>query len=403
MMKKDQLKKTKISVTFVALIFMYIFSSCSVYKNGFIKSPFSVKDLSKVNSDSLQQEGELLNRETAQIISCFKPAPEKNHAVKPFYLNKLFENLNKHYQLNSCYHQLLYFSKNDTLKQFARQKLVESAANYHQLFQNEKNIRRIINRGDQAFQVEKKSLLHSQKFLWAVANRGLLKKQIPDKQDRHSKCRFISRECVDNSHECIYKIAGFCSEIFSRSIAHIHKKPEPEKNISRLMPHLQKWDIVIQKSPGRLTDKFIPGHFGHAAIYGGDSIFIEGIQKGVIASNPMHFAEGGSFLIIRLKNISEEKEKRIRRLLAGQIGKKYDFNFNVGSPDRLVCTELIYLVFEDFDWQTKKQAGVFTLSPDGIIRTAIASDQFYFPLYFNEKQLIENPDTEFLKSLLLIK
>lgn len=402
-MKRFGTKKTKIAVTFVAVGLMLFLTSCNSYRYGFINLPTQSKSVLLKDPDLLRIKKDSLTNETVRIITSLEAGMQKKQAFNPWALNRLFQNYHNHLQIDSCYHSLLKYAENESAKEFARTQLIESAAKYHQLFQIEKNLRRVINRGDKAFQVGKKSLLNSQKFLWAVPNRELLKKQIPEKEQRHSKCWFVSQECVDNTYNCQYKMAGFFSEIFSRSIAHIHKKPEPEKNISRLMPHLQKWDIIIQKSPERLTDKFIPGHFGHAAIYMGDSLFIEGLQNGVVTNNPTHFAEGGSFLIIRLKEISEEKETRIRQLAMGQIGKKYDYNFDVGSPDKLVCTELIYIVYEDLNWRTKKQAGVFTLSPDGIIRTAIASDKFYFPLYFNEEQLVENPDPEFLESLLLVK
>lgn len=402
-MKNFGIKKTKIAAIAIAVGLVLFLASCSSYRNGFLKLPSQSIPEIPVDTNVLHSKKDSLTSETIRIISALEPGFQKEEPFKPWALNQLFQNYHDHLKIDSCYYRLFFSAKSETEKELARTKLIESAAGYHQLFQKEKNLRRLVNRGDMAFHVEKKSLLKSQKFMWALPNREMLKKQISDKELRHSKCWFVGKKCVDYTHRCQYKAAGFFSEIFSRTIAHIHKKPEPERNILRLMPNLQKWDIIIQKSPGRLTDKFIPGHFGHAAIYMGDSLFIEGIQNGVVKSNPYHFAEGGSFIVIRLKNISEELDARIKMLATGQIGKKYDYNFDIGSPDKLVCTELIFLVFEDFNWRTKKQAGVFTLSPDGIIRTAIASDQFYFPLYFNEEQLIENPDPEFLKSLLLIK
>lgn len=396
-------RKTKIAATAIAVVFVLFQSSCSSYRNSFIQLPSQYKQVLSEDPVCLHSKKDSLIGETKRIVSDLESGFQKEEPFKAWALNHLFQNYHDHLQIDSCYHLLLKYAENESSKELARTYLIESAADYHLLFQEEKNLRRLVNRGDKAFQVPKKTLLHSQKYLWAIPNREMLKKQIPEKEQRHSKCWFVRQECADNTHACQYKTAGFFSEIFSRSIAHIHKKAEPEKNISRLMPNLQKWDIIIQKSPGRLTDKFIPGHFGHAAIYMGDSLFIEGLQNGVVTNNPIHFAEGGSFLIIRLKDISAEMDARIKMLATGQIGKKYDYNFDVGSPDKLVCTELISIVYEDVNWRTKKQAGVFTLSPDGIIRTAIASDQFYFPLYFNEEQLIENPDPEFLKSLLLLK
>ncbi len=399
-MKTIDKQETKIVAAFVAVIFVLLFSSCSSYRNGFMKTPDQPANISPGTLDYLQQKKEILQTESTQIVSILNMIRIDDEAVPPALMNRLFENIHQHYQVDSIYHQLFCFAPIDSIKMLAHEKLIESAANYHQLFQNNKNLRRMINRGDPAFHVGKKTLLHSQKFLWNPANRELLKKIIPDKPIRQSKCRFLCQKSTDNSNASMYKTFGFLSEIFGRSIAQIHNKPEPEKNVNRLMPHLQKWDIILQKSPGRMTDNFIPGYFGHAAIYMGNSVFVEGVQKGVTTTDPFHFAEGGSFLVIRFKNISEEKEKRIQQLVNGQIGKKYDFNFNVNSPGRLFCSELIYFVYDDILWQAKKSAWVVTISPDNIIQTALASDKFYFPLFFDEKQLIENPSPAFIESLL---
>ena len=399
-MKTIDTKITKTGAAFVAVIWFLLFSSCVSYRNGFIKSMPGTADISRLNLDSLQNKKEMLRSESEQIVSILHTIRISDEAVPPALMNRLFENMQQHYQVDFAYHQLFRFAPDDSVKMLAHDRLIESAANYHRFFQDNKYLRRMINRGDQAFQVEKETLLHSQKFLWASANRRLLKQKIPDKPIRRSKCRFLVREYADTGNASMYNTFGFFSEIFGRSIARMHDKPEPEKNVARLMPYLQKWDIVFQKSPGRMTDNFIPGYFGHAAIYMGDSLFAEGIQDGVTTTDPVHFAEGGSFLVIRLKNISEEKEKRIRQLVNGQIGKKYDFNFNVNSPARLFCAELVYFVYEDIDWKTERTAGVITISPDDLIRTALGCDKFYFPLFFDEKQLIENPAPAFIESLL---
>lgn len=399
-MKTIDTQKTKIAAIIVAVVLVFLFSSCSTYRNGFIKTLPETMNISSVNPDSIRQKKVELKTESAQIVSSLGSVKIREQAIPPALLNRLFGNLQAHYQIDSGYHRLLHSAKDDSMKTLARSRLIESAADYHQLFQHNKDLRRLINRGDQAFHVGRKTLLHSQKFLWAPANRELLKQIVPDKLARHTKCCFLCRKCADNSNAAIYNTVGFFSEMFSRSVARIHEEPEPEKNVARLMPYLQKWDIVLQKSPGRLTDRFIPGYFGHAAIYMGDSIFIESIQDGVINTGPFLFAEGGSFLIVRLTTISEEKGKRIRQLASCQTGKKYDFNFDVNSPDCLFCTELIYLVYEDIDWQTRKSAGRITMSPDNIIQTVLDGDKFYFPLFFDEEQLIENPSPAFIESLL---
>jgi uncharacterized protein YycO len=149
-----------------------------------------------------------------------------------------------------------------------------------------------------------------------------------------------------------------------------------------------------------LTDKFIPGYFGHSGIYLDDSVFIEAVQKGVIYSSPEKFLEGNAFIIIRPKLISDDQNIRMESLLNTQLGKKYDFNFNVESPDRIICTELIFLVYDQIDWKTNKVAGRYTISPDYLVKTALENNDLEIPFYFDEMELIENPNKDYVEELL---
>ena len=40
-----------------------------------------------------------------------------------------------------------------------------------------------------------------------------------------------------------------------------------KKSLQEVKQELRPFDILFEKTPFRLTDKFIPGHFGHVAIY----------------------------------------------------------------------------------------------------------------------------------------
>ncbi len=399
-MKNTCLPKTKIVAIPIAVVLVLLFSSCTSYRDGFIKIREGEESCSRDKFDSIQRKKLALKIESSEIVSVIGTIDASEQAISPELLNRLFENLQAHYRIDSAFHRLFQTATDDSVKALVRQQMVESATGYHLFFQHNKDIRRVVNRGDQAFHVGKKTLLRSQQFLWTPANRALFKQTLPEKQLRQSKCQFLCRKYTDRCNASVLGVFGVVSEVFGRSIARVHRDPEPEKNIARLMSYLQEWDIILQKSPDRMTDKFIPGYFGHAAIYMGDSLFVESIQDGVVASNPFRFAEGGSFLVIRLKNISEEKEKRIQQLVDGQLGKKYDFNFDVNSPDRLFCAELVYLVYDDVVWQTEKKAWVVTMSPDQIIQTTINNESFCFPLFFDEEKLIENPSPDFIQSLL---
>jgi len=54
-----------------------------------------------------------------------------------------------------------------------------------------------------------------------------------------------------------------------------------------------------------------------------------------------------------------------------QLGKEYDFNFDVETIDKIVCSELAYVVFSDIKWPTEKLVGRSTISPDNVAIMAV--------------------------------
>ena len=165
----------------------------------------------------------------------------------------------------------------------------------------------------------------------------------------------------------------------------LYGNEEVRKNIQAT---LQPLDILLEKTPFRLTDKFIPGHFGHVAIWTGskaelidmdlwdnvnieehaDKIsspenpdskdelqIIEALRSGVQLSSLEHFMNIDDFAILRPIFAEEtDKELRIEALLMAfrQLGKEYDFNFDVNTTDKIVCSELAYVSFPSMDWPT---------------------------------------------------
>lgn len=399
-MKRVKNKISPISSFVFLFVNFLLFSSCSSYRFGYIKIPENQQKITTGNLDSLQQKkAELLN-ETRILLSKFDTLDPKKVAVPAQMQNQFFSNLHDHFRIDGTYQEILLTTASDSVKDISGDFLMCSAINYEELFQDDKYLRRLINRGNQAFQVDRKTLLHSQKYLWTHRNRELLKKNSQNSSKRPSKTQFLCRKYSDQTSSFLYNFSRFMSEALGRLVAGIHKKPEPEKNVGRLLPNLKKWDIILQKSPGRLTDKFIPGYFGHAAIYLGDSVFAEGLHNGIVKSDPVHFAEGESFLIIRMKSISTENDKKFEQLVKGQMGKKYDFHYDLNLPDRLSCTELIYCVYEDTRWQTQKKSYGHMLFPDQIVQTAMEDETFCFPLFFDKNQMIETPANSFIESLL---
>ena len=61
-------------------------------------------------------------------------------------------------------------------------------------------------------------------------------------------------------------------------------------------------------------------------------------------------------------------------LALGNLGKKYDFNFDVNTTDTIVCSELVYIAYPQVDFVTKNVLGSFAITPDDIALRAGAAE-----------------------------
>lgn len=156
---------------------------------------------------------------------------------------------------------------------------------------------------------------------------------------------------------------------------------------------LRPMDIILEKSPFVLTDKFIPGHYGHVAIYLGTKsqleeigmwnhpdilpyqeqiekgkTILEAIRPGVRLSSMEEFMNIDEFTIVRKTDGLDSPLQVTEQVTRGmdQIGKSYDFNFDITTLDKIVCSELVYIVFGHVNWPTRYRLGRATITPDDI-------------------------------------
>jgi hypothetical protein len=357
--------------------------------------------LAKMNIDSLIQKKEELNNESRTIVNSINNYRNLSQAIPAEDINHLFQNLKNQYKTDSCFQDIYVFASSDSVKWLGWKNLITAADFYNTNFQENKSLRKIINRGDEGCAINTNTQLYSQKFLWNRKNQKQKKEQnIKLASNEKTKFGFLCQNQADKLFGAFYKTFGFGSKLLGHLLSIAHLKSKPEKNMNCLLPHLKKWDIVCMKSPNRLTDKFIPGYFGHVGIYLGNNIFAESTQKGVVYSNSHNFAEGNTFVILRPISITKKQNTRMLQILNAQIGKNYDFNFNIESPDLIFCTELIFLVYEQIQWKTKRVAGHFTASPDYYILEALENSNLTIPLYAKKGQLFTNPNHLFIKQII---
>ncbi len=155
---------------------------------------------------------------------------------------------------------------------------------------------------------------------------------------------------------------------------------------------LRPGDIVLEKTPFRLTDHFIPGHFGHAAVWvgslddlaglglAGDPLvaaqrdalaagrgMAEALRDGVQLNTLERFLDVDDLCVLRPAGDDRERAEVVRRALR-HLGKPYDFAFDVQTTDAIVCSELVYQCWTGIPWATDRTLGRWTISPDQVAR-----------------------------------
>lgn len=201
-------------------------------------------------------------------------------------------------------------------------------------------------------------------------------------------------------------IFGELSKFFGNSVGLVQfrkgKLYHDKTFISETESILKPMDIIQERTPFRLTDFFIPGYFGHAAIWIGNeqelkdlglwehplivalhdkirsgASIIEALRPGTQANTVKHFSDIDDFAILRLKKPLEGEElKRAILATAQQYQKKYDFNFDVMTQRKLVCSEMMYIAFTGIDWRTEKSLGRFTINPDAVAERGTPGGEF---------------------------
>jgi uncharacterized protein YycO len=168
-------------------------------------------------------------------------------------------------------------------------------------------------------------------------------------------------------------------------------------------------DILLEKTPFRLTDAFIPGHWGHAAIWVGteaelrqlgiwehpvvrrhrDAIragrgVVEALRSGVEMNTLAHFLNVDDVALLRQDSLSDKERGEVVVQTLRQVGKSYDFSFDVESTNRIVCSELVYHAYAHLDWPTRRRLGRVTISPDNVAARSFAGGPLRVALLYHD-------------------
>lgn len=177
----------------------------------------------------------------------------------------------------------------------------------------------------------------------------------------------------------------------------------------------QAGDILLEKTPFRLTDAFIPGHWGHVAVWIGSESelrelgiwdhpvvrplqarirsgrgVVEALRSGVEMNTLAHFLNVDDLALLRQDELSSAQRAEIVLQALRQVGKGYDFNFDVESTDRIVCSELVYHSYLHLDWPTERRLGRVTISPDNVAVRAVGGGPLSVALLYRDGEEVES-------------
>jgi hypothetical protein len=218
---------------------------------------------------------------------------------------------------------------------------------------------------------------------------------------------------IDVTTSTLSELFGNAVGLYAERSGKLLELPDTEQRA--IGDGLEPLDILLEKTPFRLTDRFIPGHWGHVGIWVGDENdipllkrlgvwqalpaieatararfgyegpsfrqqvrsgrgVIEALRDGVTQNTFRQFLNIDDLAVLRAVNLTDAQKKSYLLSAFRQIGKEYDFNFDVETNQSIVCSELVYLVYDDFEWPVAEVAGRYTVSPDNIAALVIGED-----------------------------
>lgn len=222
----------------------------------------------------------------------------------------------------------------------------------------------------------------------------------------------------DFTYKCWDKFVEKASKAFGNTAGRFQSRNgylyQDQNVVKTLTASLKPLDILLEKTPFRLTDRFIPGYWGHNAIWLGTeeelkelglwehptfkplherikvgAAIIEALRPGVQLNTVEHFLDIDDMAVLRLKKpMAREELKKSLIIAASQYGKKYDFAFNVETQNMLVCSELIFMAYVDIPWRTERVLARWTINPDAVAEHATPNHEFDVThLYVGGKKL----------------
>ncbi|PKO85842.1 MAG: Poxvirus G6 [Betaproteobacteria bacterium HGW-Betaproteobacteria-12] len=233
---------------------------------------------------------------------------------------------------------------------------------------------------------------------------------------------------IDTLNQLKNEGVNFYSMLFGNAVGLVESRrgkldAQPQV-IEKVAGAVQAGDILLEKTPFRLTDAFIPGHWGHAAVWVGSEAelrdlgiwehpvvrphqariregrgVIEALRGGVKMNTLAHFVNVDDLAVLRPRTATPAERIKVVLQALRQVGKAYDFNFDVESTDRIVCSELVYHAYGDIRWPTARHLGRSTVSPDNIAVLATGEGPFAVALLYHDGREVSDAAHRYMDTL----
>ncbi|GEM_PF-2066350 len=369
------------------------------------------------------------------------------------YLNKSFYTYKKYVECNNMI-QKNKKDKSVNLLHLQLNQLIFFYKNYYNSLEN-KQIRRVLNSEDVAYKIEKNdlkkiALKQLRRKNYKTIQKGIHSSQLNQKndlvidsilynsikntaynkssirKDKRKIRRLFNKDKAHNSgRTIIHQFSGLMGNfmgLFKFRKGFLNKNDSILNEISN---RLKPMDIIGEKTNFTLTDKLIIGHFSHIAIWLGTPkqlqesnlwnhpsivpfhkyinegfCILENDRKGTHLKKLIDFLNVDELAIMRIQDfeqLSIDYKTVIYENALAQLGKKYDFNFDLETTNKLTCSELIYYVFGSIHWPNEHYFNRATISPDNILSLTLYKNTPASLIYYVSAK---NRKTIFQKSLL---
>ncbi len=248
---------------------------------------------------------------------------------------------------------------------------------------------------NQSYSVEQKSFKE-------IIHASLAYKLIESNVDLKSYFK-INGHFQDGLNSYISSLANGLSRAFGSLIGGIEWRSgyiyQDEQFKNDLLSKLRPLDILFEKKSFKLTDKTIPGNWGHTAVWlgtkeqlqelelwnevelapfreqieNGKSIF-EMRKWGTQFDSLDNFLNLDEIAVTRVRDMESRKKAQILKvfaLLAEQFDKGYDFGFDAMATTKITCTEIIMLSYGAINWPADKILGRFAITPNNMAEIAV--------------------------------